>query len=545
MLVQRISLEVDLCIVIKLSLYCFIVVEEKKAGASLVALGILLSRISGLVRERVFAHYFGNTDAADAFRAALKIPNLLQNLLGEGVLSAAFIPIYAKLKSQNDDVEASLLAKTIFSLLAVVTSFVVLLGVWATPWLIDWITPGFEGAKRDLSIQLVRIFFPGTACLVFSAWCLGILNSHRKFFLSYAAPVVWNAAIIVSMLIWGPRSGLEDLAVIVAWGLVVGSLLQFLIQLPSVLVLTKGIQLHFSTKSKNVVLVLKNFFPAVLARGVVQVSAYVDNMIASLLATGAVSTLGYAQVLYMLPISLFGMSVSAAELPLMSEASGTPDEISSFLKDRLAKSKRRIAFFVIPTAVAFIGIGFAVISLLYKTGKFQEAETIQVWKVLAVMSLALWATTLGRLYSSAFYSLRDTKTPLKFAALRVIIGSLFGYWLSTHYGIVGLVFASSMSSMLEAFFLSQTLEKRIGKITLSERLYPIMLTSFLAVASVIFIRHFFFIQGSEAMQGYAAQFSWTTSLLFLILYGLFFAGFGLLFKLPELIKITTFLKLRK
>src|SRR5688572_27136205 len=157
--------------------------------AALVAAGILLSRIVGLVRERVFGFYFGVTDEADAFRAAFRIPNLLQNLFGEGVLSASFIPVYARLLAHGREAEAGRVAAAILSLLALVVSLLVLAGILTTPYLIDAIVPGFTGEKRHLTIQLVRTLFPGAGLLVLSAWCLGILNSHGRFFLSYAAPV--------------------------------------------------------------------------------------------------------------------------------------------------------------------------------------------------------------------------------------------------------------------------------------------------------------------------------------------------------------------
>ncbi|HWC20013.1 MAG TPA: lipid II flippase MurJ, partial [Terriglobales bacterium] len=149
-------------------------------SATLVAAGIFLSRLAGLVRETVFAHFFGNSDAADVFRAAIRIPNFLQNLFGEGVLSASFIPVYARLRAMGKEDEASDVADSIATLLTLVTSVLVLIGVLATPIFIDAIAFGFHGAKRALTIRLVRIFFPGAGLLVMSAWCLGILNSHRK-----------------------------------------------------------------------------------------------------------------------------------------------------------------------------------------------------------------------------------------------------------------------------------------------------------------------------------------------------------------------------
>ena len=166
--------------------------RSSSRNAVLVGSGIFLSRIIGLVRERIFAHYFGNSDAADAFKAALKIPNLLQNLFGEGALSSSFIPVYANLLASGDKEEANRVARVIGSMLILAMSLLVLAGVLATPLLIDLIAPGFKGVKRDSTIQMVRIMFPGVGVLVLSAWCLGILNSHRRFFLPYAAPILWN-----------------------------------------------------------------------------------------------------------------------------------------------------------------------------------------------------------------------------------------------------------------------------------------------------------------------------------------------------------------
>src|SRR5687767_12466212 len=157
-------------------------------GSVLVAIGIFLSRIAGLVRQKVFAHFFGaNSFAADAFNAAFRIPNLLQNLFGEGVLSASFIPVYTGMLAREREEEANKLAGAVISALALVAAVMVLLGVLLAPLLVGMIAPGFTGAKRELTIRLTQILFPGAALLVFSAWCLGILNSHRRFFMSYAA----------------------------------------------------------------------------------------------------------------------------------------------------------------------------------------------------------------------------------------------------------------------------------------------------------------------------------------------------------------------
>ncbi|HSP34109.1 MAG TPA: lipid II flippase MurJ, partial [Thermoanaerobaculia bacterium] len=231
-----------------------------RAGfAILVAAGILLSRIAGLVRERAFAHYLGNSPAAGAFKAALKIPNFLQNLFGEGVLSASFIPVYARLIAEEDDELAGRVAGVILSLLATVVSAIVLVCVMVTPWIINLIAPGFEGDVRLLTIRIVQILFPATGLLVLSAWCLGVLNSHHKFFLSYVAPVFWNAAMIAALVFFGRRTNQSGLAIALSWGTVVGSALQFGIQVPFVFKYAPRIRLSLSTALEPVREVIRSF----------------------------------------------------------------------------------------------------------------------------------------------------------------------------------------------------------------------------------------------------------------------------------------------
>src|SRR6185503_15373652 len=294
--------------------------EQTNKAAFMVGAGILISRILGVIRQRVFAYYFGQSAAADAFNAAFRIPNFLQNVFGEGALSASFIPVYANLLARNDEKEASRVASAVFSLLALVTSIIVVAGVLSAPLLTSVIAFGFEGDRRALVIQLVRILFPGAGLLVLSAWCLGVLNSHRRFFLSYTAPVVWNIAIIVSLVMFGGlhpgqlnANALNQfqfhLAVLVAWGSVVGSALQFGVQLPTVFRLAKKLRPTLDIANQHVREVVRNFFPVFISRGVIQISAFIDVTLASLLPTGAVAAITYAQSLYTLPVSLFGMSI--------------------------------------------------------------------------------------------------------------------------------------------------------------------------------------------------------------------------------------------
>lgn len=447
--------------------------SSSTAHAAIIAAGIFLSRIAGLIRDRVFAHYFGNSDAADAFRAAFRIPNFLQNLFGEGVLSASFIPVYSNLLAHGDEKKARQTAGAILSLLIFVTSLLVLGGVLTTPWLITVIAPGFTGEKRDLTIMLVRVFFPGAGLLVWSAWCLGVLNSHGRFFMSYTAPVMWNAVMIASLIAFGGRMGQFPLAVWIAWGSVAGSAMQVIVQLPLVIRVLKGLPLSTSFRLDSVKTILRNFVPAFISRGVVQISAYIDSILASLLPTGAVAGLAYAQTIFTLPVSLFGMSVSAAELPAMSKAKGSAEEIAEYLRKRLNAGMRQIAFFIVPSSMAFLALGDIIAAAIYQTGKFTRADAVYVWGILAGSAVGLLASTLGRLYSSGFYALRDTRTPLLFAIVRVSLATVMGYTASQHlppllgldmrWGAVGITASFGINGWIEFMLLRRSLNKRIGK----------------------------------------------------------------------------------
>lgn len=440
-------------------------------GAVLVAAGIFLSRIFGLIRERVFAHYLGNSIPAAAFKAGLRIPNLLQNLFGEGVLSASFIPAYAKLLGQGKKDEAERLAGAVLALLSLAVAVLVVPGVLYAEHIVDLVAPGFEGEGRRLAAEVVAILFPATGLLVISAWCLGVLNSHRRFFLSYAAPVIWSSAIIVA-LIWGRGEPLPALARYAAWGTLAGSALQVLVQLPSVLRLLGRLQpnLHFTPELRTV---LTSFGPVVLGRGVVQVSAYVDTAYASLIAERALSALTYAQTLYLLPVSLFGMSVSAAELPEMAQVQGAAAEVAEKLRGRIEAGLSRITFFVVPSAVALIAFGDLLGGVLFQTGRFTAGDARYLWYILGGAGLGLLSSTTGRLYASAFYAQHDTRTPLRIALVRVAISASMGWavalWLPGRLGLppylgaAGITLVSSLAATVEAFLLRARLEAQIGR----------------------------------------------------------------------------------
>jgi putative peptidoglycan lipid II flippase len=459
---------------------------SSRAAAVLVGAGIASSRIVGLVRERVLATYFGTGLHADVFSAGLRMPNLLQNLLGEGTLSASFIPVYSELLGQGRTKEAGRVAGAMFALLLGIAGVISLIGIALAPVLVSVFTPGFEGERRELTIAVVRIVFPMTGMLVLSAWALGILNSHRRFFVPYFAPVLWNAAIIAALVAFGTRGELEALLMAAAWGALVGGLLQFGIQLPFVLEVGREIRLNTGRNEPGFKEAVRNALPAITGRGIVQLSTYVDLILASLLAVGALARLRYAQTLYLLPISLFGMSVAAAELPeLARERSGS----SETLRERTVAAVRRVAFYVVPSFVAFVLLGEVFVAGLYQSGEFGAADARIVWLTLAAYSVGLLASTATRIYQSAFFALHDTKTPARIAGVRVLAAALAGGALMVQFesitvgpvtipaglfagfdvagiplGPVGLALGAACGAWLEWLLLRRRLANRIGAV---------------------------------------------------------------------------------
>jgi len=439
--------------------------RDSGRGAAVVGAGILLSRLLGLVRQRLLAHYFGTSAAGAAFLAALRIPNFLQNMLGEGVLSASFIPVYAGLRAKKEEQAAQAVAGAVFGLLCVANLVLVGVGVLAAPLLVKLLAPGFAPETRELMTTLVRLFFPATSVLVLSAWCLGVLNSHRRFFLSYAAPVLWNVCIIAALIVF------EADAVMIALGVIAGGVVQFLVQVPSTLKLLGAFRPSVSLASEHVRQVLKSFVPAVTARGVVQISSFLDQIFASLAGERAGAILFHTQTISMLPVSLFGMAISASELPAMSEDAATRKDA---LKARLQAGLERLVFLVVPSAAAFVFLGDVIAAPLLESGHFLRADTRVAWYVLIGSAVGLTASTQGRLYASAFFALKDTKTPLKFAVMRVAISASLAAVAVTqlprvlgvpqHVAVAAISAASGLAAWAEYLRLRVALRAHVGDV---------------------------------------------------------------------------------
>ena len=397
----------------------------RRSGPGVAAAGIGLSRFSGVARSVLVTNILGIGLIGDAFAAAQRVPNILQNLFGEGALSAAFVPEYSRLL-ESDPKEAGKLAGGILSFLLCLVAGLTAVAFLATEPITRSIAWGFTGERFDLTVQLVRIIILGTAVLVMSAWCLAILNSHGRFFLGYAAPVAWNICQIIVLIVLAISEVTGSTAAeALAWALVIGSLLQVLIQIPTVLRGNRNIRFNLLWKEPSTALVLRRFVPAVAGRGALQLSSFMDLALASLLSIGAASALAAAQAIYLLPVALIATSIAAVELP---ELSRSPD--TATIHERVNKRLLQMLWLVGPILALYFAAGAPIADFLFNLGGLRNSidpgDLTVIGFALGAYALGLPALLSSRLLQSVCFSTGDTTTPSRIALARVLLSAGLG-----------------------------------------------------------------------------------------------------------------------
>ena len=476
-----------------------------EGGAGLAAAGIGLSRLSGLFRALLVTNVLGVGAVGDAFAAALRIPNLLQNLFGEGALSAAFVPSYAKLV-EKDRAAAGQLAAAVASFLFAVVTVSVLVGVVAARPITRLIAWGFEGERFELAVKLVRITAIGAGVLVIGAWCVCILNAHRRFFISYVAPVIWNVAqisVLVFLVLFGTAG--QDRATALAWAVTAGAVAQVLFSLAAVrrangsifelsgsgLSGRRGsagsglsgranrtsIWQYLSWRQESVRVVLRRFAPAIAGRGAFQISAFADLALASLLAVGATAALAAAQALYLLPVALLGVAVAAAELPAISRLTDATE-----IAERTAERLKSTAYLVGGIVAIYLAAGVPLADTLFNLAGLRNTVGIDditlIAFILGAYSLGLPAIVASRLCQNVLFAAGDTRSPARFAVVRLsfsaAIGALVMFPLDRLLVVNGSVTGFSTSNdfgffnmLSDAVRLNPALPARLGAVGLA------------------------------------------------------------------------------
>ena len=461
-------------------------------AAGVVGIATLTSRIFGFLRDMIVAGIFGAGMATDAFFVAFRIPNLLRRLLAEGSLTVSFVPVFTDyLKNKNRN-EAQKLANVTFSAASVLLVFVSIAGIILAPLVVTVMAPGFikSAPLYDLAVYLTRLMFPYNFVSSLVALCMGILNSLRHFAAPALAPVVLNISIILSALFL--RDVFHPSIVALAIGVVFGGILQLAMQFPFLLRMDVNLRPDFHFNHPGLKRIGTLMLPASFGAAIYQINVFVGTILASLLPTGSVAFLYYADRIVELPLGVFAIAVGTATLPSFSQqaSQGKLEE----LKKTISFSLRFLLFITIPATVALIALRVPIISVLFERGEFNVQATIQTARALLCYSLGLWAFSVMRIIVSAFYSLKDTKSPMKAAIVALIVNAALSAALMFPLKHAGIALATSIASSVNVIMLWVILKARMGKI-LDRRFYRSLtrtsLSSLIMLAVILSVNLFY------------------------------------------------------
>ncbi|HLB95132.1 MAG TPA: murein biosynthesis integral membrane protein MurJ [Nitrospiria bacterium] len=434
--------------------------REITRAAGLISLATFASRILGFVRDMVLARLFGAGLVSDAFFVAYRIPNMLRELFAEGSMSAAFIPVFTETLTQKNREEARRLASATFTALLFIVSLVTLLAMLMAPWIVRAIAPGFLDTlgKFHLTVMLSRFMFPYLIFISLAALAMGMLNSLRAFGAPAFSPVLFNVFIISAALWLSPQ--LTEPIFGVAIGVAVGGLAQFLIQLPSLKRQGMLPSFHWNPSHPGVKRIGWLLLPAMVGLSVTQVNILVNTLLASYLPEGSQTYLFYGMRLVLFPLGIFGVALGTAILPSLSKqaAEGQIED----LKKTLAFGLRMVFFIILPSMVGLMVLRVPIIHLFFEHGAFTSEATAGTATALAFYAVGLPAFAGVRIVVAAFYSLKDTKTPVKVAVLAMAVNIILNLALMGPLGHGGLALATSLSAILNLSLLVMILHRRLA-----------------------------------------------------------------------------------
>jgi putative peptidoglycan lipid II flippase len=425
-----------------------------------------LSRILGYARDMAIASYFGAVASADAFYIAYRIPNLLRNLLGEGALVSSFIPVYTEYLTNKKEEDIKKFLGTMITFLSIVLVIVTILGIIFAPFILKLVAPGFDpmSPKFHLAVLLTRIMFPFFIAVGISALFMGILNAHHLFFYPAIAPCFLSIVELLFIFFICPYMSLPVKGL--AYSIIVGGLVQVVYQIYPII--KHKIKFIFSLdfREKGFYKVLLLMAPAVIGVSVDQISAFIDMMFASWLEEGSISALYYANRLALFPMGIIGVAIATVSLPALSK-SASLNNIEEF-KNNLLVSLKFMIYCMMPALTGLVILGYPSIRLLFQHGKFDNHATLLTNDALFFYSLGLVFFAGAKILSSAFYSLKDTKTPVKVGIIAVILNAELNLIFMGHMGVGGLALATTLSSCFDAFVLLYLLRQRIGSLGLKK-----------------------------------------------------------------------------
>jgi putative peptidoglycan lipid II flippase len=517
--------------------------QDKIAKSTgIVSSATFLSRVLGLVREQVFAFLFGAGYATDAFVAAFRIPNLLRDLFAEGALSSAFIPVFTDYVTNQGKEKAWELANLVLNLLLVILCLIIIVGIIFSPYIVGVIAPGFGkvAGKQELTTLLSRIMFPFLLLVALAALVMGILNTFRHFGIPAVAPTLFNLGMIIGGLFLSPF--FDPPIIGMAIGVLLGGFGQLAIQLPSLRKIGFRYRFTFNLHHPGVKRILILMVPATLGLASTQINIFVNTLIGSLLPQGSVSYLNYSFRLMQFPIGVFGVAVATVTFPIVS-AFAAKKQMDRLLST-FTSSLKLVFFLTIPSALFLAVASQPVISVLFQHGRFTFLDTIATSQALLFYCIGLFAYSSVRLTASTFYSMGDTKTPVKTSAVAVGVNIVLNLLLMHPLGFRGLALAASISAMVNLFFLLTILDKKIGPLDrkdISGTFFKILSSAFF-MGLILWIYLKFF--GLDLRTAGLVQKILSLAITMILGLTSYFA-FSYILKVKELDRILELLKIRK
>ncbi len=465
-------------------------------SAGIVSIAVMGSRILGLVREQVFATFFGAGYAMDAFIIAFRIPNLLRDLFAEGALSAAFVSTFSQTIAKRGEQAAWRLANLVNNGMALVITLVVLSGIIFAPQVVNLlIEPGQSHADAataaltyDLAVQMARIMFPFLLMVSLAAVAMGVLNTKDRYGIPASASTMFNIGSIIggmacacffapdyisSIMRGQPAdpSGASRAIVGMAIGTLFGGMLQWLIQVPSLRAVGYRWEPVLSFRDEGVRQVMRLMAPAIIGSAALQVNVFVNTKFASGLGEGPVSWLSYAFRMIYLPIGIFGVAISTATLPVASRAAAL-DNLDEFRRT-IASSLRLTFLLTVPSAIGLIVLSRPIISLIYERGRFSSNDTDQTAIALCFNAIGLTAYSAVRVLAPSFYALKETRIPMIASLLSIVTNYIVAkvtvdYLKIGHRGLaLSISVVAIVNFLLLFFFMRKKLRRIEGKLLAS------------------------------------------------------------------------------
>ncbi len=468
-------------------------------SAGIVSIAVMFSRVLGLVRETIFARYFGAGFLYDAFLVGFRIPNLLRDLFAEGALSAAFVKVFTDYQIKNSESEAWRLASLVFNALAVILSGITILGIIFSPLIVRLITYNYLGSaehyypaeKAMLAVTLMRIMFPFILLVALAALAMGVLNTKGKFGIPASASTAFNIASIIFGLgfafwlsggnwerstdsISVPSDAAQWAIIGMSIGTLIGGAAQLAIQVPSLLKVGFRFSPRLSFRDEGVRRVMRLMAPAIIGTSAVQVKVVVDTIVASGI-DGGVSWLSYSFRLMQFPIGVFGVAIGTAAIPALSRLAS--EERPTDFRVTLSGAIKLVFLLAVPSACGLIVLGKPIISLIYERGEFTAFDTDMTAWALTAYSVGLAGYAALKVLSPSFYALDDARTPMYVSLASILVHVPTSFGLMTlfsgvgvtpqrvsGYGHVGVALATSVVSLFSFLSLSLLMRRKIGRI---------------------------------------------------------------------------------